>query len=115
MRPLVRPVLALCIALAASWGRPAAAYSFMTTPDGRALRWTGDNPWSDAPYVPLVGYELNATGVFADDLHWAVVRGMQRWQAASGGAFTFDYSQGDDPAVYRPVLARDGVSSIHFL
>jgi len=100
--------------LAALTAPTADAWSLVRLEDGRSLRWTDDNPWVDAPYLPLAANTRNSAGVTPDVLQASVVRGLQRWQAASLDAFEYDYWQGDDSEVFSPCLEQDGLSAIFF-
>ncbi|MBL8617929.1 MAG: matrixin family metalloprotease [Deltaproteobacteria bacterium] len=114
-RALAPPAAALGALLSLLGAGPAAAASTLTTADGRPLRWTADNPWVDAPYLPIAGNPLNSNGIYPDALRAAVVGGLRRWQRASGEAFLWDYWQGTAPRHFPAALAHDGVSTIFFL
>lgn len=58
---------------------------------------------------------LNAKGLYREEIEGAVVRSLQRWEQASGGAFAWDHWAGHSPKVYVPGVVQDGLSSIHFL
>jgi hypothetical protein len=106
---------ALSTTLFLGLGQTAHAYTFMMDADGHALRWSDRNPWQKGRYLPFAGNVLNQAGVYPEELQSSVVRGLQRWQRASSHAFEFDYWQGEDRAVFRPCIARDGLSAIYFL
>jgi hypothetical protein len=108
------PALAAALWLLAL-ARPAAAFSYLTTEDGRPLRWRADNPWVAAPYLPIAANPLNANGIYAEELRAAVIQGLVRWQDASGGQVLWDYWAGDDPVDFPAVIAHDGVSTIFFI
>ena len=112
-RRWARGVAMASFALAAA--RPAAAFSYLTTEDGRPLRWRADNPWVAAPSLPIAANPLNANGIYAEELRAAVIKGMVRWQDASGGQLLWDYWDGDKLADFPSVIAHDGVSTIFFL
>lgn len=103
------------ISLGLLWPGPAAGFSYLSTADGRPLRWRADNPWVAAPYLPIAANPLNADGIYAEELRAAVIKGLVRWQDASGGQFSWDYWEGESPAHFPSVLAHDGVSTIFFL
>ena len=105
--------LALLVAATAS---PVAAHAWSHTrlESGQRLRLQPDNPWVDAPYLPLAGHTPNRAGVFPDQLQYTVVEALLRWQQAADGAFEFDYWQGSDPEVFVPAMQRDGLSSVFF-
>jgi hypothetical protein len=92
----------------------AGAWIPMTGSEGQPLRWTNDNPWVDAPYLPVATNPLNSSGVFAEDVEAAVIRSLARWQLASGGAFLWDHWMGTRPRDFPAAIAYDGVSTIFF-
>ena len=110
MRLLPGLLLALALVAPAS----ADAWTHTRSEHGEAIRWQADNPWIDAPYLPLAAYTPNRAGVYAQELQYAAVEGLLRWQQAADGAFEFDYWQGDDPEVFVPRVQRDGLSSLFF-
>src|SRR5262245_30207398 len=97
----IRTCLAGLVSLILILTEPQAkAYSYMPTDSGKQLHLTPLNPWTSGPYVPLVGNVRNTSGIKPEELKRAVVRGLRMWQSASGQAFSFDYWQGEDTAIY---------------
>ncbi|OFZ19900.1 MAG: hypothetical protein A2X94_14685 [Bdellovibrionales bacterium GWB1_55_8] len=86
----------------------AGAYTPTTAPNGAAVRWVGN------PKLNFAGNPQNQRGFAAEELRASAVRGLQRWQAASGGGVSFDYWQGTDPSIYSPNSDYNGLSSIYF-
>ena len=87
---------------------PALAYTPTLTTSGKPVRWSGRLK------LDLVGNPGNADGFSADRFREAVVSGLQRWSAGSGGKIGFDYWQGTDPARYPGNSELNGISSIYF-
>jgi hypothetical protein len=96
--------IALGLVLASS----AWAYTPTITPGGAPVRWKG------AVKLEFAGNPTNSVGISDSEFYTAVVHGLQRWNAASGGAVGFDYWQGTDPVVYEPNSEFNGLSSIYF-
>jgi Matrixin len=74
---------------------------------GKAVRWFGSK-------LELAGNPGNASGLSAETVRQAAVRGLQRWAAASSGRVTFDYWQGADRKVYETNSNLNGQSSLYF-
>jgi hypothetical protein len=91
------------------------SYAWVPTrmPDGQAVSWMRASP-SAVFKMDFVGNPTNRSGLSGDAFRTAVVRGLQRWEKAAGGAMDFDYWQGTDSAVYDTDVDYDGISSIHF-
>jgi hypothetical protein len=87
---------------------PASAYTPTISPDGKQVRW------GQARKLNLAGNPSNRSGVTDANFRVGVVRGLQRWKAASNGVIGFDYWQGTDREVYEPSSEYDGLSSIYF-
>jgi hypothetical protein len=94
--------------LAAGAGQPAWGYIQTVTPSGTPVRWPGGFK------LNLAGNATNASGLSDQDVHNAVTRSLQRWQAASSGTVSFDYWQGRDPNIYEADSDYNGLSSIYF-
>src|SRR3990167_4503245 len=99
-------LFAFGIAFAAIPG--ASAYTPTLTSEGNAVRWEGDRK------INFAGIPTNSSGISDSSFYRAVVRGLQRWENASGGAVTFDYWQGGDPAAFEANSEYNGLSSIYF-
>lgn len=95
-------------ALALLASSPTYAFTPTVSGSGVPVRWSG------TPRLPLAGNPVNRSGIDPQSFFNAVVRGLQRWQAASFGGVTFDYWQGTDPSVYEPNSDYNGLSSIYF-
>lgn len=98
------------------WGglaMPAEAAAPMRLEDGRPLRWRAPAP-GEPIRIELLGNTLNVATVYAEELHDAVVAGLQSWEEGSGGLVEFDYWQGPDPELFPAALENDGVSTIFF-
>ena len=91
---------------------PAAAFTFMSDGEGEALRWPLDD--QGQLHLPLVANPTTASGMDPETFRGGMVRSLQRWEAASGGALTWDYWQGEG-ADYPQGLHYDGVSTISFV
>jgi hypothetical protein len=85
----------------------AFAFTPTVTTSGGLVRWSG-------PKLNLAGNPINSSGLSESEVFDAVVRSLQRWQAASGGAVGFDYWQGTDPKIYEPNSNYNGLSSFYF-
>ena len=81
--------------------------------DGQKVFWKRSST-SSAFKMEFVGNPTNRSGLSADAFKSAVVRGLQRWEKAAGGAMDFDYWQGTDSSTYDTDSDYDGISSIHF-
>ncbi len=92
-----------CIFPGVTW-----AYTPFLSSEGKSIRWKNDARFN------LAGYPNNNSGVSASNLFAAVVKGLQRWNAASQGAIGFDYWQGTDLNVFERAVEYDGLSSLHF-
>lgn len=92
----------------------ALAWSTLRVEGGATLSLQADNPWVDAPYLPLAANTRNNTGILPEELFSATVRGLQRWQQASSGTLQFDYWQGDDPETFSLSFEEDGLSTLLF-
>lgn len=101
---LARASLGLGLLAAAS----AHAYTPTLTAAGVPVRWEG------SVKLDLAGNPANQSGISDTAFFDAVVRGLQRWNAASGGTVNFDYWQGRDSGVYAPSSTFDGLSAIYF-
>ena len=86
----------------------AWAYVPTVTNAGAGVRWGGDHR------LNLAGNPVNRSGIDESSFYHAVVRGLQRWNVASGGAAAFDYWQGTDPRSFPPNSDFNGLSSIYF-
>ncbi|HTL12523.1 MAG TPA: carboxypeptidase regulatory-like domain-containing protein, partial [Bdellovibrionota bacterium] len=86
----------------------ATAFVPTLTPHGDAVKWVGGRK------LNLAGNPTNNSGITETFFRDAVVRGLQRWFQASGGAVGFDYWQGTDRSVYEPSSEYNGLSSIYF-
>ena len=86
----------------------AWAYVPTVTNAGAGVRWGGDHR------LNLAGNPSNRSGIDESSFYHAVVRGLQRWNVASGGAAQFDYWQGTDPKSFPPNSDFNGLSSIYF-
>jgi hypothetical protein len=84
------------------------AHTPAMTADGKRLRWEG------ARKLDLAGLPTNGSGLSSSQIFQSVVRGLQRWEAASGGAVRFDYWQGTDPAHFSASSDYDGASRLSF-
>ena len=84
------------------------AYTPAITSDGKYLRWEG------ARKLNLAGLPTNGSGLSSSQIFQSVVRALQRWQTAAGGAVRFDYWQGTDPAHYSASGDYDGASRLSF-
>lgn len=84
------------------------AHTPAMTADGKRLRWEG------ARKLELAGLPTNGSGLSSSQIFQSVVRGLQRWGAASNGAVRFDYWQGTDPAHYSASNDYDGASRLSF-
>lgn len=93
---------------------PILGYTPMIGESGTHFRLREENPWKSGPYLPLAGNFTNRSGISSQDLYTAVIRGLQRWQQAANGAFSFDYWQGENKSTYATSLEYDGLSSIFF-
>ncbi len=100
--------LLFCVGFCAPVSTTVFAYTRTVTSSGTPVHWVG------TPRLPLAGNSTNSSGIGASDFFGAVVRGLQRWQAASGGAVSFDYWQGTDRGTYEPNGEMNGLSSIYF-
>jgi hypothetical protein len=94
------------VCMAASRG--ARAYVPTVTASGEPVTWRGELK------LNLAGNPKNTSGITPAELHAAVARSLQRWQAASGGPLSFDYWQGSDPSIYLPNSDYNGLSSLYF-
>lgn len=86
----------------------AMAYTPTVTPRGIPVKWAGENK------INLAGNPANRSQISDADFSAAVIRGLQRWKAASDNTVKFDYYQGRDNAVYEPNSNYNGLSSIYF-
>jgi MYXO-CTERM domain-containing protein len=111
---MVRSLLGVVAALALLAPATASGWTHQRADEGAPLRLMADNPWVDAPYLPLAAYTPNRANVTAEQLQFSVISALHRWQYASEGAFAFDYWQGADPEVFVPRQERDGLSSLFF-
>ena len=84
------------------------AYVPTVTAAGTGVRWSGDHR------LNLAGNPTNRSGISEASFNQAVVRGLQRWNVASGGTAAFDYWQGTDSKVYPANSDFNGLSSIYF-
>jgi hypothetical protein len=83
------------------------------TQTGLSVKWKRASLASSFK-MEFVGNTQNRSGLAASDLQASVIRGLQRWEKASGGALKFDYWQGTGSDIYETDSDYDGVSSIHF-
>ncbi len=91
----------------------AFAWVSTRTSDGLPVVWDRSSTASSFR-MELVGNSKNRSGLSSTDVQAAVVRGLQRWERASGGVLDFDYWQGTDGEAYDTDSDFDGISSIHF-
>jgi hypothetical protein len=109
--------LTITVSLAAAFGLLVAGRSYAWVPtrtsEGDRVFWKRPST-SSSFKVDFAGNPTNRSGLSADDIKSAVVRGLQRWEKASGGAMDFDYWQGTDSSLYETDSDYDGISSIHF-
>lgn len=109
--------LAVAVSAAATFGLLVAGQSYAWVPtrtsDGDRVFWK--RPSNSSSFkLDFAGNPTNRSGLSANDIKSAVVRGLQRWEKASGGAMDFDYWQGTDSSLYETDSDYDGISSIHF-
>lgn len=104
--PLVLPAM---LGAAALLSNPAEAYVKTLTPGGASVSWRGEAK------LNLAGNPTNSSGLSTGDVFDAVVRGLQRWKAASGGAVSFDYWQEANSSVYERNSNYNGLSSLYFV
>lgn len=90
------------------FGSATYAYTPTLTGAGVPVRWHGK------VHLNFAGNAKSRDGISENSFYSSVVRGLQRWQAASGGTVGFDYWQGTDPSDYPASSAYDGISSIYF-
>jgi hypothetical protein len=85
------------------------------TQSGVQLRWSADNPYTDATYLPLVlRPENRSPGITSDLVRAAVLDAAMSWQAATANGFDFDLWVGSGGEDYPAALAFDGISSFFF-
>jgi hypothetical protein len=84
------------------------AYTPTLTNNGVPVRWRG------SINTGFAGNPTNKSGISDQDFFSAVVKGLQRWKAASSGVVSFDYWQGTNPKEYEPNSDYNGLSSIYF-
>jgi hypothetical protein len=92
-----------------AFAKSAFCYVPTLTASGAGVRWNGNAK------LNLAGNPVNQVGLSEDDFFHAVVKGLQRWQAAADGTVSFDYWQGTDDSIYEPDSNFNGLSSIYFL
>lgn len=83
------------------------AYTITAAGSGQPVHW-------GVPKLNLAGNPANRVGLSPDYFFQAVVRGLRRWQAATGGVIQFDYWQGNDADIYVPNSNYNNVSSVYF-
>lgn len=90
----------------------ADAFTFMSDGEGEALRWPDED---GTIHVPIVANPTTGSGLDAETFREGMVRSLQRWEAASGGAVTWDYWQGEDESDYPQGIHYDGVTTVSFV
>jgi len=91
---------------------PAAAFTFMSDGEGEALRWPKND--EGQVYLPLVVNPTTASGMDPETFREGTLRSLQRWEAASGGAVTWDLWQGEGDQ-YPQGIHYDGVTTLSFV
>lgn len=104
----VLKALMSCAIVALQIPETAQAYTPTITGGGTVVRWKGP------VHLYLAGNPGNIIGFDSGSFYGSVVRGLQRWKAASNGGVSFDYWQGTDPVVYEANSDYNGLSSIYF-
>ena len=89
--------------------RGGGAYVETKTESGITVKWA-----AGGAYYMLAGNPQNRSGIPEDYFRRAVIKGLQRWQTASGNMVTFDYWQGTDRAKYLTNSDYNGFSNIYF-
>jgi len=99
----------ICFSLAILFHTALAhAYTYSVTDRGTPVRW------GYGQKIMLAGNPSN-TGNYPQDLfRKGLVKGLQLWKQATGGALDFDYWQGTDPEKYPAQLASDGLGTVFF-
>lgn len=96
--------------LLSGWLAPVGSLAYTPTVmgSGQPIRWSG------GPALRLALNTSNTSGLSDAQARDALVRGLQRWQEASGGRVAFDVWHGTDRAIYEPSSAYNGLSSVYF-
>lgn len=101
-------VTGVSLSLFLMWSTPGMAYTPMMTGQGIPISWR------KTPDLEFVGNPSNRSGISSTLFQQAIVKGLQRWKAASNDLIQFDYWQGTDSNEYKTVVKQDGVSRIFF-
>jgi len=109
MAALVRGITLIAVILVCGFEQNAAyAYTLTQAPSGQKIRWHYGQKFF------LAGNSTNQGNLSAESLWKAVIDGLNQWNRATQGMFTFDYWQGTDHKIYETKLSQGGLNSIFY-